>query len=54
VFESDRAWASYIMRGHRTIVTYDDLIAARAQGKPAACAGDQGGQCCGINGEERP
>ena len=35
-------------------VTYDDLIAAGAQGEPAACAGTQGGRCSGINGEERP
>ena len=34
--------------GGTTRVTYDDLIAAGAQGKPAACAGDQGGRCSGI------
>lgn len=40
--------------GSTTRVTYDDLIAAGAQGEPAACAGDQGGRCSGISGEERP
>ena len=35
-------------------VTYDDLIAVGAQEEPAACAGDQGGRCSGINGDERP
>ena len=33
--------------------TYDDLIAAGAQGEPAACAGDQGGRCSGIRWEVR-
>jgi hypothetical protein len=35
-------------------ITYNDLIAAGAQGEPVACAGDQSGRYCGINGEERP
>jgi hypothetical protein len=35
------------------VVTYNDLIAIGAQGEPAACAGDQDGRCCDINGEER-
>ena len=34
--------------GSTTRVTHDDLIAAGAQGEPAACAGDQGGRCSGI------
>jgi hypothetical protein len=38
------------MLGAPHVVTYDDLIAAGAQGEPAACAGDQGGRCNGING----
>jgi hypothetical protein len=36
--------------GHRTVITSDDLIATGAQGEPAACAGDQGGRCCGTIG----
>jgi hypothetical protein len=47
-------YASHIMRGAPHVVTYDDLIATRAQGEPAACAGDQDGQCCDINGKEHP
>ena len=40
--------------GSTTRVTYDDLIAAGAQGEPAASAGDQGSRCSDINWEERP
>jgi hypothetical protein len=35
------------------VVTYDNLTAAGVQRELAACAGIQGGRCCGINGEER-
>ena len=35
-------------------VIHDDLIAAGVQGEPAACAGDHGGRCSGISGEECP
>jgi hypothetical protein len=55
VFDSDTSslGLSY-NEGSPHVVTYDDLIAAGAQGEPTACVGDQGFRCCGINGEERP
>jgi hypothetical protein len=40
------------MWGVPHIITYNDLIAAGAQGKLAAYAGDQDGRCCGINGDQ--
>jgi hypothetical protein len=37
------------------VITYDNLIAIGAQGKPAGCAGDQGVQVVAVSyGEERP
>jgi hypothetical protein len=50
-FESDSSSLGLpYNEGAPHVVTDDDLIAIGAQGEPAACAGDQGGRCCGIMG----